>query len=381
MKKICIITTISLPIDQFIRFCFEDYRKDGFDVSVLCDMDQNFIASLPDYIHPLPVRMRRGISLSGIAVVFRMYRIMRKEKFSLVQYSTPNASLYASIATYLAGVPVRLYCQWGMIFVSFTGVKRFIFKLIERLICALSTDVQPDSHGNLKLCRSLGFYTESKSRVVWNGSANGLDLKKFDVSRRSMFREEIRKQVDLGEGIVIGFLGRLMRDKGFNELIAMYKILKAKYPEIRMLFVGPTERTTDVDQELLHYFYQEDSIIKTGGVPDAERYLSAMDLFVFPSYREGFGSVVIEAQAMGCPVVITDIPGPTDGVKKNVTGFVVPVKTIQPLVDAASVLIDNPALRNGMGEKAVSYVCRRFDNCVLAQKIIENRNWLLQNRV
>lgn len=377
-KKICQIVTVSMTVDQFLRFAFNALNQDGFEVHLICNMNEEYIKTLPDYIIAHPIKMERGISLSGIKAVITMYKIFKKENFDIVQYSTPNASFYASIASFLARVPVRLYCQWGLVFVSFAGIKKLIFKSIERLACKLSTDIQPDSFGNLELCRKLGFYGEKKSRVVWNGSANGVDLTKFDIDKKVSYRTQIRQQYEIqDQAIVLGFLGRLMKDKGFNELIGAFKILEKKYNNLKLIFVGPSESKGDEDKELINYFHGNNNIIKTGNVKDPERYLSAMDVFVFPSYREGFGSAVIEAEAMGLPIIVTDIPGPTDAIEKGKTGFVVEVKNTNDLVEAIELLLVDENKRKECGEASVRLVKDKFDQSILLNKIIENRNWLL----
>lgn len=378
MKRICLITTVSQTVDQFLRFTFDAYRRAGFDVSVICDMNNEFLKTLPGYVHAYPISMKRGISLAGIGACWRMFRIFRRERFDIVQYSTPNASFYASLASFAARIPVRLYCQWGMIFVAFTGFKRTCFQFIESMVCRLSTIIEPDSHGNLQYCRKLGLYDITKSRVVWNGSANGVNLEKFDCGKKTEFRRDVRRQYGISSSeIVLGFIGRLNRDKGFNELIEMYMRLKQCYPKIKMLYVGPEESTSGIKPENLTYFRQQQDIVKTGKVVDAERYLAAMDIFVFPSYREGFGSVVIEAQAMGCPVVITDIPGPTNGMLPDLTGLVVPVKDSRALYEAVSSLIEDNMLREQMGLRGIQFVREHFDDRILIDKIIEDRLQLL----
>lgn len=377
-KKICQIVTVSMTVDQFLRFAFQSLCDDGFEVHLICNMDEIFMKTLPDFVIPHPVSMERGISISGFKAMIEMFRIFKSEKFDLVQYSTPNASFYASIASYFAKVPVRLYCQWGLVYVSFSGVKKIIFKTIERIVCALSTDVQPDSFGNLNLCRRLNFYNEKKSRVVWNGSANGVDLNKFDIEKKEDFRYEIRSRYNFSEeDVVIGFLGRLMKDKGCDELIGAYQKLENKYNNLRMLFVGPTETTGTENQSLIQYFEKNERIIKTGNVPDPQRYLAAMDIFAFPSYREGFGSAVIEAEAMGVPVVISDIPGPTDGIIENETGLIVEKANMQSLLQGIETLIKDENMRYKMGHNAHHHVVENFDAAVLVGKIIENRNWLI----
>ncbi len=379
-KKICFVVTVSMTVDQFLRFGFDEFHKNGYDISLICDMDEEYIAGLPDYVHPFPIKMSRGIDPSGLVKAIKtMKRIFAENKFDIVQYSTPNAAFYASIAAKKAKVPIRLYCQWGLVYLGFSGLKRTIFKTIEKIICKKSTDVQPDSKGNLDFCRENGFYNAEKSRVVWNGSANGIDINKFDYSNKEIWKKQIRQEYNIPDNkIILGFLGRVGKDKGFEELMAAFKSLKSKYPDIVLLYVGPNEKPDTVNSEYLKYFEECPDIIYTGGwVDDAERYLSAMDIFLFPSYREGFGNVVIEAEAMGVPVVVSDIPGPQNGMVDGVTGFKVPARTVEPLVEKTSLLIEDEALRQKFGKAGAKFVVENFDSRVLIKKIIENRDWLI----
>ena len=135
-KKICFVVTVALAAKNFLVWSFDDMHKAGYDISLLCDMEEEFMASLPEFVHTYPVKMERGIDPKGsLSAVKKMKKIFKAEKFDIVQYSTPNASLYASIAAKQARIPVRLYCQWGLIYQSFDGIKRQIFKTIEKIIC------------------------------------------------------------------------------------------------------------------------------------------------------------------------------------------------------------------------------------------------------
>lgn len=380
-KKICFVVTVSMTVDQFLRFGFEEFHNNGYDISLVCDMDKDYVTGLPDYVHPYPIKMSRGIDPSGLVNAIKtMKRIFTENKFDIVQYSTPNAAFYASIAAKKAKIPIRLYCQWGLVYLGFSGLKRTIFKTIEKIICRKSTDVQPDSKGNLDFCRQNGFYNAEKSRVVWNGSANGIDITKFDYSNKEIWKKQIRQEYNIPDNkIVLGFLGRVGKDKGFEELMAAFKSLKSKYTNIVLLYVGPNEKPDTVSQESLKYFEDCPDIIYTGGwVDDAERYYAAMDIFLFPSYREGFGNVVIEAEAMGVPVVVSDIPGPQNGMVDGVTGFKVPARTVEPLVEKTSVLIEDGALREQFGKAGAKFAVENFDSKVLIKKIIENRDWLIE---
>lgn len=380
-KKICFVVTVALAAKNFLQWSFEDMHNSGYDISLICDMDEEYADSLPEFVHKYPMQMERGVDIRGMhRAIKQMTEIFRREKFDIVQYSTPNASLYASIAAKKAKIPVRLYCQWGMVYLGFGGIKKSIFKFIEKFTCKNSTDIQPDSKGNLDFCRKNGFYTEEKSRIVWNGCANGLNVDKFDLAQKYVYREEIRKKYDFSnQDIVLGFLGRIGRDKGFNELMLAFQQLKEKYPYVKLLYVGYNEKPDTVNQELLQYFDNCKDIISTNGwVDDPQRYLSAMDIFLFPSYREGFGNVVIEAEAMGVPVVVSDIPGPQNGMVDGVTGFKVPARTVVPLVEKTSILVENEALRKEFSEAGAKFAVENFDSRVLIKKIIENRDWLIE---
>lgn len=361
MKKICYVTTVSSTLHSFVLQCMEYFLENtDWEITVICDEDPKIREWLPEQVRYIPVPMKRGISIGGIGAMLKMAKIFRKEKFDLVQYSTPNASLYASMAAKLARVPVRLYCQWGIAYVGFQGAKRKIFKTVEKLVCSMSTWVEPDSFGNLNFGRNEKLYTEKKSSVIWNGSASGVNLKKFDIAHKERWRQNIRKQYGIEQdAFVYGFVGRITRDKGINELFTAYRRLLEKKPSCYLLLVGRQEKTETLDQELFAWAQQEPRVLFCNYTNVVEQYLSAMDVYILPSYREGFGSAVVEAEAMGVPVIVTEIPGPTDAMEENVTGLVVKKADVDSLYEAMLQLIQDEAM------------CERF--AVAGQKLAQNK--------
>jgi len=380
--KICFVTTVPGTLKSFV-LALASYLHDNsngeFEITFICDKDDLFAASLPPYIRYIPVKMERGISLGGVAAMLRMVQIFRREKFDLVQYSTPNASLYASLASWIAGIPVRLYCQWGMAYVGFSGVKRKIFKRIEKLVCTLSTWVEPDSFGNLEFSHSEGLYPEKKGSVIWNGSASGVNLDKFDIGRKAEWRASIREQYHLPEdAFVCGFVGRITRDKGVNELFAAFRQLLEQQPDAYLMLIGNLERAGSVDQGLYRWAEEEPRVLFCGYTNVVEQYLSAMDVYILPSYREGFGSAVIEAEAMGVPVIVSDIPGPTDAMKRDQTGLVVKKADVTELYEAMVRLLEDEALRGAFGSAGHDFAVKNFEQKQLFQYICEDRKRLLE---
>lgn len=380
MKKICIITTVSDTLKSFVlEFAQYMYSHGDYDITFICNRDEEFANSLPEYIHYLPVDMKRGISISGFAACFKMIKIFKENKYDIIQYSTPNASLYASIAGWIARIPVRLYCQWGLVYVGFSGFRRKIFKCEEKLVCKLSSWIEPDSKGNLKFCRDQKLYPAEKSSVVHKGSASGVSLEKFTISKKNEYRKEVRKQWNIPEqDFVYGFVGRITGDKGINELLlASNKILKT-YKDVHVLLIGGVEKESSVNAELYEWSKKEKRIKYCGKTSEAEKYMAAMDCYVMPSYREGFGLTVIEAGAMGVPVICTDIPGPTDAIIDGVTGLVVKKKDSDALESAILKLYSDRALGKRLGNAGFENVKKNYEQKELFKHILEDRNRLLK---
>ena len=376
--KICFVTTIPATIQSFILPLAEYLHENtDWDISFICSDDEKFEKSLPEYIHFYPVHMERGVSLAGVKAMFQIKKILKQEKFDIVQYSTPNASLYTAMAAKSVKIPVRLYCQWGIAYVGFNGLKRKIFKTVEKFVCGLSTYVQPDSKSNLNFARSEGLYSEKKSSVIWNGSACGVSIDKFNIQRKNEYRSYIREKYSISrDTFVYIFIGRVTRDKGINELLSAFKKLN---DDSVLFLLGNNEVDTSVNRELYDWSLENKNIIYTGNVDDVERYLSAADCYVLPSYREGFGMSVIEAETMGVPVIVTDIPGPVDAVVDNKTGLLVKKADEDSLLDAMKKI--RRLNYQGMGKEGHKFASDNFEQKQLFDKIIESRNELLKQSI
>lgn len=378
--KICFITTKASTINAFImKTALFLSQYSCMDISFICDEDDDFRKTIPPFFHYYPVKMNRGIDLHAIRIITNLVYIFKKEKFDLVQYSTPNASLYSSVASKIANIPTRLYCQWGMIFTKYSGFKRFVFKSIEKTICFLSTEIEPDSFSNLKFAHKEKLYRKEKGRVIWNGSACGVDLRKFDINRKENYKNEIRNNLGIkNSDFVFGYVGRITKDKGINELLASFFNVNKNDKKTHLICVGQFENDGTIDEELMNLAISCDNVHFVGEQNEVEKYFSSMDAYVLPSYREGFGMTVIEAQAMGLPVIITNIPGPKDVVENRKNGLVVNPKKIDELTSAMINIIHNTELLNYCNNYSPIRIKQRFNQDVFFKKVLEDRMRLLK---
>lgn len=378
-KKICFVTTISLTIKSFLidfgRYLSEN---ENYDVTFICNTDVSMYEYETEHIHYIPVKMKRGIAFDGLRVIWHLYKIFKREKFDIVQYSTKNASVYTCIAGSMAGIKTRIYCQWGMMFVAMHGIKRYLIKASELLISGLATDIESESFSIYKAALKEKVYTAKKARVIWNGSACGVNLDGYDISKREQWRKEIRERYNIpADAVVFGWCGRITRDKGHNELFSAFRELNKTDKNTRLLMVGSYDNVETIDKELFDWAQNCPEVIFTGYSREVPKMYSAMDVFCSLSYREGFGLVVIEAAAMGLPGIVTDVPGQIDTHVNMETGISVHAKDVVSVVDAMIFYISNPEKRIKMGREARKQVEEKYNQKILFKKLAEHRDKLI----
>lgn len=371
MKKVCMITTVSLTLKVFVVETAKYLHKQcGYDVTLICDNDEEFKNSLPNYIHYIPVHMARGVDITGIKSIIDFIKVFREEKFDMVQYSTPNAACYASIAAKRAKVPVRLYCQWGIRYVGMSGISRKIFKAIEKIVCRNSTDIRAVSPMNKVFAVSEKLYPEEKAVVVGKGGTIGVDMQWYDISKKQEYRSAIRKQYGISdEAFVYGFAGRVSADKGCTELLTAFQRITESVPDAKMLIVGPMEDNCGVPIELLDWARKSEQVVMTGMVDDSKmnEYYSAMDVLVHPTYREGFGMVLQEAGALGIAMITTKIPGASEVMEEGISCLLVEPKNILELESAMKKLITDRVYSKKIGQAAYERTKRYYDRPIMLE--------------
>ena len=371
MKKICFITTVSITLKSFVVETAKYLHNNcGYDVTLICDNDEEFAKSLPEYIHYIPVPMSRGIDLSGFASVLKFYKVFKQEKFDLIQYSTPNAACYASIASFLARVPIRLYAQWGIRYIGLEGAGRKIFKFIEKIVCRLSTHIRSVSPLNLQFAVNEGLYPKIKAKVVGNGGTIGVDMQNYDINKKSEWRNEIRNKYNINDNdFVFGFAGRVSADKGCTELLTAFKNIAEKNKNAKLLVVGPLEDNCGLPQEIINWAKTSENVVLTGLVQnkDMKMYYSAMNILVHPTYREGFGMVIQEAGALAVPVITTKIPGASEVMVDGTSCILVEPKNADELEDAMEELLDNIEKAKLIGDNAYNRTKELYDRPIMLE--------------
>lgn len=375
--KICALTTISKTMDWFVVQSMRNFYNNGFDVTLVCDMDDAFIERNSDFATCIPVKMARGVDFkSAIHGIKAFYRIFKENDFDIIQYSTPNAALYASIAGTLARVPVRIYGQWGIRYVTFGGLKRFIFRTLEKITCMFSTHVKAQSPKNMQFAIDEKLCKKDKISVIGLGGTIGVDFNEFDISKKQEYREQIRSKYGISQDdFVFGYVGRLNVDKGINELIDAFK----NVPDAKLMMVGMLDDNYRPDEDKLKYANENEDIYITGNVPPSEipKYLSAFDIHVHPTYREGFGKVLQEGMAMGCPIITTDVPGPSEVIVNGESGVLVTVRDAKSLEDEMRALMNDKERRELYSKNAYERSHRHFERSVMLGNILDDYTKIL----
>lgn len=299
-----------------------------------------------------------------LKTLYMLWRRLLQIHPDIVHAHTPKAGLLGMIAAWFVRVPVRIYHIHGLISTA-TGIKRRILWLSDWLACRLANQVYCVSSSVKDIVIENKICPPSKITVINKGSINGVDAEGFfNPELYKSQRDIIRAALGIpDEALVIGFIGRIVRDKGIVELIESWKTLQTLYNNIHLVLVGPIEEGDPIPSNVKTYLEHSTHIHLVNQLVDFKKiphYYAAIDLIILPSHREGFGLVAIEASAMALPVVATQIPGCVDSVMDDVTGTLVPVRNVEALTNAIRRYIDDPELRRHHGQAGRERVLRDF---------------------
>ncbi len=379
--KICAITTRSLTMKSFMVGNLEFATKNNFEATIICEYDYDLEKSAHDNLHYIPINMKSGVvnPVDAIKHTIQLYNIFKRNNFDIVQYASTNAGLYSAIAAWFAKVPVRVFCQWGLLYIGYGGIKRKIFKLIEKIICTLSTIVQPDSPSNLDFAIEEQLYDSGKGEIIWNGSACGVDLSKFSINKKEAWKKELINDLHIdNKAITFGFVGRVVKDKGINELLEAFRSISRE--DIELIIVGPLDGVDEIESDLLLWVQNSKKVHLLGQKGDVFKYYSLFDYLVLPSYREGFGTVIIEAAAMAVPSIISNIIGPKDIIVDGYNGLVCEYKSVLSLKESLEKAISLSSEQYKIiSENAYNIASSKYSADVYREKFVKNRIMLVNS--
>ncbi|ALJ04037.1 glycosyl transferase family 1 [Pseudalgibacter alginicilyticus] len=306
------------------------YLNEQYEVQGVASNDTNLsLVEQSEGIKIHPIKMVRPISLiNDLKSLYNLYRLFKKEKPFVVHSITPKAGLLSMMAAYLARVPHRMHTFTGLIFPTKEGVMKKILITTDKILCACATQIYPEGYGVKQDLENYNI-TSKPLKVLANGNINGLDLDYFSKEHFNEQKQQlIRKELNITNNeFVFVFVGRLVKDKGINELVSVFNKNFKITDQATLLLVGDYEETLDpLLPETINNIKTNTKIIETGWVNDVRPYFSIANALVFPSYREGFPNVVMQAGAMGLPALVTDINGSNEIIIEGENGAIIPAK-------------------------------------------------------
>lgn len=313
------------------------------------------------------VYMERRIALGqDVISLLALIRLIRKEKPWMVHTMTPKAGLLGMLAARICGVPVRMHTFTGLVFPTATGIKKRLLMLTDRITCACATFINPEGEGVKNDLMRFGI-THKELHIIGNGNVNGVDVSYFDRTDEVLCQAESIRE----EGcITFCFVGRIVGDKGINELVEAFLKLVGEFPACRLILVGDFEEKLDpVMPVVRRIIFENERIVFSGWKDDIRPYLAASDVFVFPSYREGFPNVVLQAGAMGLPCIVTDINGSNEIVHDRVNGLIIPPRDKDALWKAMKIMVTDETIRREMGDRARNIIINRYDRYLIWDEI------------
>lgn len=340
-------------------------RKAGFRVLLVSSAgDLLWTTAAREHVEPIVVPMHRGIApLADLLSLLRLWRLLGIRRPDMVEFSTPKAGLLGMIAARVRRVPQRIYMLRGLKLETASGIKRLILLAAERLAASCAHVVLCNSESLRAQAIALKLAPAAKLRLLGEGSSNGVDIEHFSPGPC-----HLRPFLGISDRApVVGFVGRLTRDKGLPELIRAFDLILHAEPSARLLLVGWFDDGDDaLNGNLRARIQNHPHMHCTGFVGDTAPYYRAMDVLVLPTWREGFPNVVLEAAATGIPVITTECTGARDSVISEVTGLLIPPGYPQAISEAVLKLVRDPQRSRRMGHAARARVVDHFrENRVL----------------
>lgn len=316
------------------------------------------------------IEIKREINFwADLRALISLIIFFRKNNFDIIHSSTPKAGLLVALAGIFSPHSVRIHTFTGQRWATESGIFKLLLKFLDKVVISFNHQCYADSVSQIEFLKREGIAKDREVLCLHKGSYGGVDCKRFDRSRFPNFRQELAKELNIPiDHILIFFIGRITKQKGVEELVQAFSNLYNKNSKTKLILIGPYEKDLDpLHKKITQIIDTHPAIFSLGFRSDVEKYLSAADVLCLPSYREGFGTVVIEAAACGVPTIGTRIPGLVDAIVDGETGILVDLKSTDQLERALLDLLNNPEKRIKLGQQALSRARSDFDSEKLAE--------------
>jgi glycosyltransferase involved in cell wall biosynthesis len=382
-KHIVVAVTDSVST-TFLRGQLSFMKSKGLIVTLITspgDLASDVVAD--EGVDFQPCSMAREIApKQDLLSLWRLCRVLRKLKPAVVNAGTPKAGLLLTVAAWFCRVPCRIYTLHGLRLETASGAKHLVLRCAEWITCRLSHRIICVSPSLRERVLALGLASPEKAIVLRKGSCNGLDAEYFKptyslTQHAHLIRQKHCIAID---AMVLGFIGRIVRDKGIAELLGAWRRLRDHWPNMHLLLIGPTESGDAVPPEVEQEIREDPRIHLIGQVNDTRPYYAAMDVLVLPTYREGLPYVLLEASSMELPIVATRVTGCVDAVADGQTGTLVPARDADALANAIEKYLASPALRQEHGKAGRQRILQDFRQEVIWEAQYEEYLRLLQEK-
>ena len=329
------------------------------------------------------VEMTRKITpFKDILAVWNLYNYLKKEKPLIVHTHTPKAGTVGMLSAKLAGVPIRLHTVAGLPLLETSGMKRLLLNLVEKITYACATKVYPNSSGLKEIIVENSFCSVAKLKVIAEGSSNGINTGYFNPDLiLDNVKLKLKSELNIeSSDFVFIFVGRLVGDKGINELVKAFDLFQFNHPNSKLLLVGDYEEQLDpIEQETVKIIQTNPNIITVGLQSDVRPYFAIANCLVFPSYREGFPNVVMQAGAMCLPCIVTNINGCNEIINEGINGTIIPVKNVESIIDKMTELFVDKLFYAQLKKNARNMIVNRYEQDVVWQALLEEYKNLEDN--
>lgn len=376
--KVIRTSTIPISLNKLLKgqlkFLSKEFEVIGLSSSGT-DLDE---VKDREGVKTIAVEMQRGMSpFKDIVSLVKLYLVFKKEKPQIVHSITPKAGLLCMLAAKFAGVPIRMHMFTGLLFPTMKGFSQKIFIKMDQLLCWAATNIYPEGNGVKQDLINYNI-TSKPLKVLANGNVNGIDLDFFSPKQISEDQKyQLRNELNFDpQDFVFVFVGRLVGDKGINELVDAFKSFDNS--NVKLLLVGPLELKQDpIKEATIKEITNNKNIISVGSKSDVRPYLAISDVLVFPSYREGFPNVVLQAGAMELPCIVTNISGCNEIIEEGKNGIIIPPKNKLAIANAMNFVIDNKDKKEFFMKNARSMIESRYNQKLVWNAILKEYNSLI----